>query len=484
MGDIDILEDKFKEECGLSAAINIPLASEVVKNMLCIQQHRGEEGVGILSSNHHHLHLRKDLGRVDEVFSDDYDFFSNIPGKVAIGHNRYSTRGSISQNFNLQPFLLKNTKYGSMGIAHNGQLHDISNVKRDMIRKGAAFQSNSDSETLAHLILQSDEKNLEQAIADEIVKIPTAYSLLIMTKTKVIALRDKYGVRPLSIAKLGDGYVLSSETSAFNIFEDADFVRDIKPGEMVVFDKKNVKNGEGFYSIQYAKPNEHWCIFEGIYFSDPRSEYNGFMHEDFRQLCGKEVYLENKDFFESLKSKYKRNLAVVPILDSGKQGAIGFKKMFGHEYYKEYFQRTHNAPKSKGRSYTASSDKERISKAHMKLDLRKDKVCGKAVITVDDSLVRGNTAKKNNERLRNAGVEYIVNVIVSPKIKDVCFTGMDHQTKNELLAYRAADNSEIAKNVLADNVVYLSLEGLEKLAFENYGVGICDGCFGGQYSVD
>ncbi|MFA6088343.1 MAG: amidophosphoribosyltransferase [Candidatus Woesearchaeota archaeon] len=475
----DEAREFLREECGLAAAIDIPMASEIVRDMLQVMQHRGEAGAGIVSSYHQNIHSYKNLGKVSIVFPKDFDFKNKVPGKVAIGHNRYPTRGSAEELCNIQPLLFKDTKYGQLAIAHNGQLVDVNNYRSKLRKNGALFQSTSDSETLAHLIGQSKKKTLEDAIASEITKIPLAYSLLIMTKDKLFALRDQHGVRPLSIAKIFDRYLLASETNAFRIFDDYEFVRDVNPGEMVIFDKKSVRSEKGFKSIHFATGKEHWCIFEGIYFSEPRSEYNGYMHEDFRQQCGMKIYNENNDFFNKLKKEYENNIFIIPILDSGKQGAIGFQKV-SNIPYKEYFLRRHNAQKSEGRSYTASTQEEREIIAHMKLDLRKEKVEDKVVITVDDSNVRGTTARKNNLRLKKAGAKMIINVFLSPMIKHPCYMGMDHQTQQELIAYKH-NEEDIARETSADKTIYLSLQGLNDVVTNTYKCDICSGCFGGNY---
>ena len=471
--------DSIEENCGLASAINVPNASEIVRDMSLIQQDRGDAGAGVVSSNHQNLHIYKNVGRVDEVFPENYNFKKRLPGKVAIGHNRYPTKGSSRRLCDTQPILFRETKYGQFAISHNGQLVDKNNIKKQLIDTGAIFQSTSDSETLAHLIVQSKEKTLEGAIASEINKIPAAYSLLIMTKSKVIALRDQYGVKPLSIAQLGGGYLIASETSAFRIFDKSEFIKEVKPVEMVIFDKKSVRSGEGFKSIQFAEPKEHWCVFEGIYFSSPRSKYNNFMHEDFRQRCGMKVYHENKEFFENL-NDLGYDKCIIPILDSGKQGAVGFQKASKFDY-KEYFMRRHNAPKSKGRSYTASKHQDREYIAHMKLDLRAEKIKDKVIITLDDSEVRGVTSKENNKRMRDAGAKMIINVLLSPKITSPCYLGMDHQKHKELIAYKCETEDKIAKESGADKTIYLSLEGLNKVVDETYKCGICSGCFGGKY---
>jgi len=478
------LRDILNESCGLAGAVNIPIASEVVRQMILVQQHRGEAGAGIASSNNNNLQIRKDKGRVDVVFPDNFDYQQILPGDMAIGHNRYATKGSVEERCNVQPLLFKETNHGQIAIGHNGQLIDIYNERERMVKNGAIFQSTTDSETIMHLISQSDESDIEQAIASEIKKIPAAYSILIMTPSKLIALRDRYGIRPLAIAQIGEGYLVASETTAFRIFDNAQFVRHVNPGEMVIFDKNKIKSGKGFQSVQFAEPDENWCIFEGIYFSDPRSEYNGFMHEDFRQECGIELYRQNKEFFDSLKEKYSGRIAVIPLLDSGKQGAIGFSKGSGIPY-KEYFMRRHNAPKAKGRSYTAAYQDERTNIANMKLDLRSEKVDGICAITIDDSEVRGTTITSTNQRLRKAGAALIVNGVLSPMLKGTCVKGMDHQTLNELIAYQCGfDVEKIAEITGSNRTIYLSLDGLNGVVDITYRCGICSGCFGGKYPIN
>ena len=301
-----------------------------------------------------------------------------------------------------------------------------------------------------------------------------------MTRQKVIAFRDKYGVRPLSIGTLDGAYLLASETCAFNAIKGAKFLRHVKPGEMVIFDKASVRSGKGFESRMLKNHSEEvplpaWCIFEGIYFSDPRSKQNGVFHEDFRQKCGERIFQDNSEFFNDLD-----NPIIVPILDSGKQGGIGFQKA-SNLPYKEYFMRRHNAPKGNGRSYTGPSQSKREEIAYMKLDLREDKVKDKTIITVDDSIVRSTTATINNRRLREAGAKYIVNVILSPKIVDVCKLGMDHQVRKELVAYNHPTEEEISRITGADKTFYLSLESLNEIVQNTYKAGICSGCFGGRY---
>lgn len=470
-----MLEDKLTHECGLAAAINIPLASEIVRNMLFVQQPRGDDGAGIVSIHDTMLHSFKESGRVEEVFPKKFDFMNRLPGKFAIGHIRYKTKGPSGRTCNLQPFHISNSKYGEFTIAVNGQLVDINDVETELIEKGTAFQSGSDSEILAHLILNSRQKTIDDAIEEQFSRIPAAYSFIVATPQKTIIGKDKFGVRPLSVASYDKGYLVASETTAFRIMKGYKFIEEISPGCVKIFHNKT--DLIGMNGNQYIDPDEHFCIFEAIYFSNPRSQYKGTFHEDFRQLCGMILYEENQELFDKLKGE---NLAVVPILDSGKQSALGLTKRLGPEFYKEYFLRRHDAPKANGRSYTASLHKERVERAFMKLDLREEKIVGKTIITVDDSIVRGTTSKINNQRLRDAGAKQIINVVASPTISNICIMGMDHQSKKELVSHER-NLSEIAESIGADQVIYLSQEGLQRAVSETYDCGFCAGCLGGEY---
>jgi amidophosphoribosyltransferase len=444
--------------------------------MLLLQQHRGEKSVGIVSSHDHNLFFRKRMGRVYEQFDKNYDF-SELPGKVAIGHNRYATKGASDDKSNIQPLVFRDSKYGQFAVAHNGTLSNIDDIKARLIKGGALFQSTTDSEVLAHLISQSKKKTIEDAILSELADIHPSYSLFVFTPNQLFAVRDKYGVRPLSVARLKEGYLVASETCAFRMFDDSEYLRDVRPGEMVIFNKSTIKTSDGFKSIKFADSKESFCSFECIYFSDPRSEYNGFMHEDFRFLCGEKVYTENKDLFNSLRNE---GSLIVPILDSGKHGARGLSNASGIPY-KEIFQRRHNTPTGQGRSYTSSSDWEREYVAMMKLDLRREEIKDKTVISVDDSNVRGKTATINNQRLRRAGAKRIINVFMSPMISEPCYYGMDHQTHDELIASNYKTLDAIAENIGSDLAIYISLQGLKDTFKQTYNCGICTGCFGGEY---
>lgn len=459
----------ISEECGLGAAINLTNASRLVYDLVSLQEHRGEKGAGIVSFDDGELHVRRRVGNVKHQF-EHYDF-SNLPGDIAIGHNRYATAGSPNDPSNVQPLVINQSKYGPFAIAHNGTLANIARFRQDLLECGAIFQSNTDSEIFAHLIASSSANTLEDAITSTAKDIGAAFSILIMTPDQTYALRDPFGVRPLSVGKFEDGFLLASESYALDQFPGCVQLEDIAPGQMAIFRRGN----NTFTHIDYANEKEHFCIFEGIYFSNPRSGYNGVAHEDFRTELGRQLA---RDF----DYKIEGDAVVVPILDSGKQAAQGFAEESGIDY-REAFLRIHNPPKSSNRSFTSIDDKARLNTAYKKFNLRKELVAGKTVITVDDSIVRSNTMRVTNKRLREAGARQIINCISAPPIRQICPNGMDYQTQGELVAY-GRNVDEIRKIIDANHLAYLRLESLNDVVNRTYKAGICTGCFGGKYPIE
>lgn len=463
------LRDILPEECALAAAIGLPNASRIVYDCLMLQEHRGEHSVGIISVEDDNFSMRRRVGSVKEQFLE-VDFASQLPGHTAIGHNRYATKGDPHSITNIQPLFFHHSRHGSFAIAHNGTLADRDGLRDTLAQEGVLFQSTMDSEVLGHLIARSDTKTLEEAVKMAVAHIPTAYAMLVFSKDKVIALRDRYGVRPLSIATMEDGYLICSENFTFDQYPNCLHLEDISPGEMVVFDLDNVH--AGFQRHQLAEPDEHFCIFEGIYFSDPRTRYNGYWHEDFRFELGKRIFDENPDIEGDV---------IIPVLDSGKHAALGLSEASGIPY-QELFQRLHNPPRSNRRSFTSATYEERVRTAHQKLHLRKEKIKGRRVVIVDDSIVRSTTIRIINQRLREAGATHITICISAPAIVNVCPYGMDFQERSQLVAY-AHSVEEIRKKIGADRLIYVSLDGLDQVVQETYQCGTCSGCFGGRYPV-
>ncbi len=457
----------FPESCALAAAVNITNAAKNVHDSLVLQEHRGEKSTGIISVSDGTFYHAKAMGRARNSFME-WDLEKKLPGKTAIGHGRYATQGAHDSTTNIQPLFFHDSKFGPFAIAHNGTLADIDGMKERMMGNGVVFQSTTDSELFGHLIAQSNAKKIEEAVIDAANKIKAAYSLLILTPNKMIAIRDRFGVRPLSIGKLNGGYLICSESYVFDQYPECVHVRDVEPGEMIIFEE----DIDGFRSAKYANDTEHFCVFESIYFSHPRTKYNGFYNEDFRMELGKELFRENPEL---------EGDAIVPILDSGKHAAWGLAEASGIPY-REYFLRIHAPPNANLRSFTSATTLERKNTAHMKLHLRKEAVKGKKVVTVDDSIVRSTTVSIINKRLREAGAAYIVNCVSAPSIVNICPYGMDFQDTSELIAYNNSID-EIRQKIGSDELIYLSFDGLKNVVKRTYARGICSGCFGGKYPL-
>lgn len=468
----------FPENCGLAAAVNVSRASYVVGQMLTRIEKRGERGGGIVSRRRGKIYNRRRVGPFSVQFRefDARRFRAELPGQTAIGHCRYATKGDPNNPNNVQPLVVEDSVYGPLAIAHNGTLVNSDPLRLELKKLGCKFDSTSDTEILLHLMLRSGERSVESAVLYALSKIVCAYSLLIITRNKVFAIRDKYGVRPLSLGRLGDGYIICSETVSFDQFPEAKYWRDVEPGEMLVFERGKKEPR----SVQYAAADERFCIFESIYFSNPRSRIHGIYHEDFRREVGRRIASENPKLSGDI---------VIPILDSGKHFAEGLADILSARLltpfqliFREAFQRAHSPLGGQTRSFTAVTNEERVSVVRKKLHLKKDEVEGKRVIVVDDSIVRSNTAKVIAAMLRRAGAKEVIFVVGFPPIVDVCPSGMDFQTRRQLIAYRRELES-IRREIDVDQLIYLSQEGLYQVVGETYRCGICSGCFGGSYPV-
>jgi len=464
------LREIMHENCALAAAVDVYNASYKVYECLLSMENRGEAGVGIVSRSGDEFFQRRRVGSVSTQFNGftEDDFASEIVGRIAIGHNRYPTQGNHLAIDNIQPLIVEKSKYGPFAIAHNGTLVNTSKIEKDLMKRGAVFQSTTDTELIIHLIATSGKDTMDEAICYALKKIQTSYALLILTKEKLYAIKDRFGVRPLSVANYKNGYLVCSETSAFDQFPEAKHVCDISPGEMVVFHK----GSKEIERVQYAKPRKLSCVFEWIYFSNPRSRENGVYHEDFRKETGRQIALENPQIYGNV---------VVPILDSGKHAALGLAEELGIKY-NELFQRTHSYKILQSRSFTAPTFEERKRIVEKKLNLREGSVAGKDVIIVDDSIVRSTTMKILVERLKNAGARKVTVCIASPPITNICPSGMDYQETTQIIAY-GKTIGEIRNIIGADELIYLSLNGLKKVVKRTYKCGICSGCFGGKYPI-
>lgn len=424
--------------CAIVGIINSNDAARSAYYGLFATQHRGQEASGISSSFEHKITTIKNSGLVTEVF--DEKSFEILKGSMAIGHNRYSTAGSDSIK-DAQPVSAKYA-LGEISIVHNGNLINKQEMRENLVNNGAIFQSNMDTENILHLIAKSQEKHLKERIIEAIKQIKGAYCLLILSRSKMFAIRDPYGVRPLSLGRLKDGgYIVASETCAFDLL-GAKFIRDIEPGEMIIFSEGK----DEFQSIMlFEKTNPRICAFEYIYFARPDSVIDGKLVYEVRQKLGATL---------AKKSKIKANL-VIPVPDSGVPAALGYAKQSGLPF-EMAIVRNHYV----GRTFIEPSQEIRNLKVKLKLNPMSEALKGKSIVVVDDSIVRGTTSKKIVEMLRNAGAKEIHMKIAAPEIKFPEIYGIDTPTKAELIsANKSCD--EVCEYIGADSLEFLSIDELK-----------------------
>ncbi|WP_086291143.1 amidophosphoribosyltransferase [Campylobacter devanensis] len=423
--------------CAIVGVINSKDAAKTAYYGLFSMQHRGQEASGISSSYNHQIKTIKNRGLVTEVF--DNDSFEILQGQMAIGHNRYSTAGSDSV-LDAQPVSAKYS-LGEISIVHNGNLINKYEVRERLIEDGAIFQSNMDTENILHLIAKSKKENLQDRIIEALGQIVGAYCLLILSRSKMFVVRDPYGVRPLSIGRLKDGgYIVASESCAFDLV-GATFVRDVAPGEMIIFEEGK----SSFKSIDlFETKDPRICAFEYIYFARPDSV-----------IDGKNVYEIRKKLGEILadKSICKADF-VVPVPDSGVPAALGYAAR-SKIPFEMAIVRNHYV----GRTFIEPTQEMRNLKVKLKLNPMSSVLNGKSVVVIDDSIVRGTTSKKIVELLRNAGAKEIHMKIAAPEIKHPCRYGIDTPSYEELISARM-DAREVCKFIGADSLEFLSIDEL------------------------
>jgi amidophosphoribosyltransferase len=451
------MTQELKESCGLFGIYGIPDAGPLIYQGLFSLQHRGQEGAGIVVSDGEKLRSVKGMGLVGDVFTQQC--FGDLPGAVGIGHVRYSTTGSTLIQ-NVQP-LVAECADGIWAIAHNGNLVNAGQLRRMYQESGSIFQTSTDSEVLVHILADPMYRMRPRRVERALGELKGAFSFLLMTKNQLMAARDPLGFRPLSIGKLKNGYVITSETCALPLI-GADYVRDVLPGELVTIDS------EGLHSGMFSEPREHraQCIFEHVYFAHPDSI-----------LFGKNVHAVRMHYGRRLAEQYPVEAdVVIAIPDSGNSAALGYSRHsgIGLDYG---FIRNHYV----GRTFIMPEDRLRKSSADMKLAVLPEVVKGKRVVAIDDSIVRGNTSSKRISYLRDAGAREIHFRISCPPIKYPCFYGIDFPTREELVASSKSVDT-IRAMLGADSLGYLSLEGLLS-PFENPG-DFCTACFTGRYPVD
>ena len=449
--------DSFNEECAVFGIFNHPEAANMTYLGLYALQHRGQESAGIVASDGKELHLEVAMGLVADIFNAER--LSLLPGRIAIGHTRYSTYGT-SQLKNAQPIAI-DYAHGSLALAHNGNLVNADKLRRELEAGGSIFRSTMDSEVIVHLIARSERELLVDRVIEAVEQVRGAYSLAIMSPSELIAVRDPYGFRPLCLGKLRDAYVLASETCALDLIE-AEYVRDIEPGEVLVINEDGLTSHSPFPSVQHAQ-----CIFEFVYFSRPDSMiFNRSVHE-VRKALGQRL----------AKEAYVGVDVVVPVPDSGVPAALGYAEESGTPFDLALI-RNHYV----GRTFIEPQESIRHFGVKVKLNPIKRLLEGRRVVLIDDSIVRGTTSRKIVTMVRQAGAKEVHMRVSSPPITHPCFYGIDTPTREELIG-SSHSVEDTRKYITADSLEYLSLDGLLSTVHPNQN-SYCRACFTGDYPVE
>ncbi|MEO0413103.1 MAG: amidophosphoribosyltransferase [Pseudomonadota bacterium] len=454
-------DDKLREECGVFGIFGTPDAARHTVLGLHALQHRGQEAAGIVTRTQDRFHSHRELGQVGDIFSSE-DLMRRLGGESAIGHVRYSTTGETLLR-NVQP-LFAEIDDGGFAVAHNGNLTNAWNLRRQLISDGAIFQSTSDTEVIMHLVANSSYGPVLDRLIDSLRKVEGAYSLVALSAEGLIGVRDPYGVRPLVLGRLADGsYMFASETCALDII-GATFIRQVEPGEIVTIGAEGLRSYKPFPQIA-PRP----CIFEHVYFSRPDSYLDGFSVYDVRKKIGMELARENHVDADM----------VIPVPDSGTPAAIGFAQEAGIPFELGII-RNHYV----GRTFIEPTDQIRNLGVKLKHNANRWALKDKRVILVDDSIVRGTTSIKIVEMVRAAGASEVHMRIASPPTRFSCYYGVDTPERSKLLA-ATMDVEEMTSYIGADSLAYLTMDGLYRALGEEGRQSMqpqfCDACFSGEY---
>jgi len=452
-----MLDDMVRDHCGVFGVFGHHRAAEMAYLGLYALQHRGHESAGIVTSDNGQFKLHKGMGQVSEVFGEPENI-NRLTGRIAIGHNRYSTTGASSL-LNIQPFMITNRR-SNLAIAHNGNLTNSLELKTALDSKGSIFQTTSDTEIILHLVATSKKRTRLERICDALRKLRGAYSLLFLTEDSIIAARDPHGFRPLALGKHRQTYLVASETCAFDII-GAKHVRDIEPGEVLEI------NASGLHSTRLTRKQKHaFCIFEYIYFARPDSRIFGENVDKVRRRLGRLLAREHPVEAD----------IVIGIPDSANTATLGFAEESGIRFEIGLI-RNHYV----GRTFIDPKQSIRDLDVRLKFNPVRGVLRGKRVVVVDDSIVRGTTAKKLVKMIRDAGAKEIHFRVSSPPIISPCFFGIDMPTRKELIASNRSI-AKIEKYLGVDSLRYLSIDGMLSMpSLPN--TTFCHGCFSGRYPV-
>jgi len=464
-------DDKLREECGVFGVTGVADAASFVALGLHALQHRGQEAGGIVTHDPElGFNSARRFGYVRDNFTSQ-SLMETLPGEIGIGHVRYSTAGSkgATQIRDVQPFFGE-FAMGGAAIAHNGNIVNADELRRELIERGSIFQSSSDSECIIHLMARSLQRTIPERMKDALRRVEGAFSIVAMTRTKLIGVRDPLGVRPLVLGRIGDeengAWALSSETCALDIV-GAEFIREIEPGEMVVINGNGV---ESFRPFEARKPR--FCIFEHVYFSRPDSIIGGESVYETRRRIGVELARE---------APVDADL-VCPVPDSGTPAAIGYSQESGIPYAMGIIRNQYM-----GRTFIEPTEQIRNMGVRLKLNVNRALIRGKRVILVDDSVVRGTTSRKIKEMILDAGAAEVHFRIASPPTAWPCFYGVDTPEREKLLAATMSEE-EMRRHLGVASLRFISLDGLYRAVGESQGRDpnapqYCDACFSGEYPV-
>ena len=445
----------WREECGVVGIAAVEGAAELASLALHALQHRGQESAGITVADGHRLRTHKRMGLVADIFTEQA--IRDLPGAYAIGHVRYSTSGS-SNILNAQPLQVASHR-GTVSLAHNGNLVNAPQLRRDMESDGSIFATTSDTEVILHMLARSGQARWEDALAEVLPRVKGAYSLVLLTRDLLIAARDPYGFRPLCLGRFRDSYVVASESCAFDII-GAEYLRDVEPGEMVVLGPGELASRR----LPQEAPEKR-CVFEHVYFSRPDSRVFGTNVEHARRRSGEILGREAPADAD----------LVCAVPDSSNTAALGYARATGLPFELALI-RNHYV----GRTFISPAQKVRDMSVRIKFNPVAEVVAGRRVVVVDDSIVRGTTMRKLVKLIRAAGAAAVHLRIASPPVTNPCYYGIDTPVRNELIA-SSHTVEEIATYLRVDSLAYLSLAGL--LEATGQGERYCDACFTGNYPV-
>ena len=450
-------DDHFRDECGVFGVLDHVEAANLTYLGLYALQHRGQESTGIVSTDGTNFNNHRGMGLVSDVYQKED--IAKLEGRNAIGHVRYSTAGDLGLR-NCQPFMYQYA-HGGIAMCHNGNIVNAEALRKGLEKDGSIFQSTSDTEVIIHLLAKSNAESTRERLTDAVRQLEGGFSVLLMTETRLFGVRDLNGIRPLVLGKLDGSWVMASETCAFDLV-GADFVRDVKAGELVVIDPDGTLRSY----FPFENPAIKFCVFEYVYFARPDSTLEGVNVYQARHNIGVEL----------AKESYVDADMVIPVPDSGVPPAMGFALEAGIPFQmglirNHYVGRTFIEPKQSIRNFGVK----------LKLNPNRDMIAGKRVVLVDDSIVRGTTSRKIVEMVRAAGAKEIHMRISSPPTKHSCFYGINTPTSEELMANQMSLD-EMCKAIGADSLAFVSHEGLFK-AVGKPREQHCDACFSGDYPV-